>query len=172
MISALAVGWLLIVATVTVGYLAPAIEGAALEVVRLALGKSGARQLFSGAGQGPPFWEVALGYASVVLILVSLPIGLIQLFRKGRLNSLSLTLALAAQAYPAAQVARFTERGAEISARTTTFVFLAVAFVAAAAITTALPARLGRVGTMAIPLAFLCVVFTGGVVVEHACTRG
>jgi hypothetical protein len=163
-IGALAVGWLLFVATVTVGYLAPAIEGAALEVVRLALGESGARQLFSGAGQGPPFWEVAVGYASVVFILVALPIGLFQLFRKRRLNSLLLTLALAAQAYPLAQVARFTERGAEISARTTTFVFLAVGFVVAAALAAPLFARLGRFAAV-IPLVFLVVVFTGGVVV-------
>lgn len=164
-IGAMAVVWLLLVASVAVGYLAPAIEGAAAEVVRLALGESGARQLFSGAGQGPPFWEVALGYASVAFILVALPIGIFQLFRQRRLNSLLVTLALAAQAYPLAQVARFTERGAEISARTTTFVFLAVGFVVAAALAAALFARFGRVGSVAIPLVFLIVVFLGGVVV-------
>jgi hypothetical protein len=164
-VTAMAIGWLLLVATVTVGYLAPAIEGAASEVIRLALGESGPRQLFRGAGQGPPFWEVVLGYASVVLILVALPIGVIQLFRKGRLNSIQLAFALAAQAYPAAQVARFTERGAEISARTTTFVFLAVAFVVAAAIIAAQPVRVGRVLRVALPVTMITVIFAGGVVV-------
>ncbi len=164
-ITAMAVGWLLLVATVTVGYLAPAIEGAASEVIRLALGELGPRQLFRGAGQGPPIWEVGLGYASVMLILVALPIGVIQLFRKGHLNSIQLALALAAQAYPAAQVARFTERGAEISARTTTFVFLAVAFVVAVAIVTAEPARLHRALRATIGVALITVIFAGGVVV-------
>jgi hypothetical protein len=164
-VAAMAVGWLLLVATVTVGYLAPAIEGAASEVIRLALGESGPRQLFRSAGAGPPFWEVALGYASVVLILVALPIGVIQLFRAGRLNSIQLTLALAAQAYPAAQVARFTERGAEISARTTTFVFLAVAFVVAAAIVAIQPMRFGRLLRVALPAVLVTVIFAGGVVV-------
>ncbi|HET9899596.1 MAG TPA: hypothetical protein VFR46_00785 [Actinomycetes bacterium] len=164
-VAAMAVGWLLLVATVTVGYLGPAIEGAASEVIRLALGEAGPRQLFRGAGQGPPFWEVALGYASVVLILVALPIGVIQLFRHGRLNSVQLSLALAAQAYPAAQVARFTERGAEISARTTTFVFLAVAFVVAVAIVAAQPVRFGRIVRFAVPVALVTVIFAGGVVI-------
>jgi hypothetical protein len=164
-IGLMAAAWLFLVATVTVGYLAPAIQGAAAEVIRLALGESEARQLFRGAGVGPPLWEVAAGYLSVICIIVALPFGLYELFTKARLNSALLALMLVSQAYPVAQVARFTERGAEISARTATFVFVGVGFVVAAAFVSSRPWRLPSVLPRAIPIAVLVAMFVGGVVV-------
>lgn len=57
-----AVTWLILVATVTVRYLAGTIERAALEIVRLAAGQSSARELFrSTAAPVQPFWKSRQG---------------------------------------------------------------------------------------------------------------
>jgi len=165
LIGAMAVAWLVLVASTTIGYLAPALEGAVAQVLQLALGQSGPRQLFTGVGPAAPTWEVATGYISVAIILVLLPWGFFQLVRARQLNSAQVTLAIVALGYPAMQVARLTERGAEISARMMTFIFIAVAYVLAVGLVASVPWRVPRALKLAIPVALLSVVYLGNVVV-------
>jgi len=159
-------GWILMVATVTIGYLAPAIEGAAADIRRLAAGESGVRQLFRVSGApAQPAWEIAVGYGAVAIILVALPVGLWHIRKRFRLDSITITLALASLAYPLALIARLTERGAELSARATTFVFVGVSFVFAAAVVRALSWRIRGQSVVALWSIVAAMLFLGGVVV-------
>lgn len=126
------VAWMLYVASVTVRYLAPAVGGAVNQVIDLVGGEESGRELFRTAtGQAAPIWEQALGYGSVGVALLLLPIGLPIIWRRYRSRSAALTLALVALVYPVTLVARLTPRGAELSARAAEFVFLGVGFVGA-----------------------------------------
>ena len=69
-------------------------------------------------------------------ILLGLPFGLFQIWRRHRTNTLFLALAGAALAYPASLVFRLTSGGAEGSQRASEFVFVGVAIVLALGITT------------------------------------
>ncbi len=82
-------------------------------------------------GQAAPIWEQGLGYAAVGVALLLLPIGLPVVWRRYRDRSVAMTLALVALLYPVTLVARLTQRGAELSARSAEFVFLGIGFVGA-----------------------------------------
>lgn len=126
------VAWMLYVASVTVGYLAPAISGALDQVLALIAGEEGSRVLFQTAtGAAAPSWEQLVGYGSVGIMIASLPLGLLWVWRHYRHGALPLTLAVAAALYPATLLGRLTVRGAELAARSTEFLFLGAAFVAA-----------------------------------------
>jgi hypothetical protein len=129
--------WMLYVATVTVRYLAPAVGSAVTQVIDLVGGEESGRELFrSATGQAAPAWEQGLGYASVAVALLLLPIGLPMVWRRYRDRSAAMTLALVALLYPVTLVARLTPRGAELSARSAEFVFLGVGFVGAVGLVT------------------------------------
>jgi hypothetical protein len=134
------IAWTLYVASVTVRYLAPAIGGALGQVVELLAGaEGGGRELFRGAsGFSAPLWEQLVGYLSVIVAVGLLPFGLWVLWRHHRASSAALTMGLVALAYPASLVARLTDRGAELSARSAGFVFVGVGFVGALALVRAL----------------------------------
>ena len=129
--------WMLYVASVTVRYLAPAVSGAVSQVIDLVGGEEGGRELFrSATGQSAPIWEQGLGYASVAIALLLVPLGLPVVWRRYRDRSAALTLAIVAILYPVSLVARLTPRGAELSARSAEFVFLGVGFVGAVGLVT------------------------------------
>lgn len=162
-------GWVLYVASVTVGYLAPAFDSAVGQVVDLIAGEASGRELFrTASGIAPPWWEPPLGYAAVAVVLAALPFGIWFAWRRHGMDPLPVTLALAALLYPASLVARLTQSGAELSARSAEFIFLGVGFVGAHAALGALaiasrrPHRilLTRVG---LPAA-AAVLFVGGAI--------
>lgn len=129
---AASLAWLFYVASLTIGYLSPQLQGAMSEFLRLMSGEMTGRQLFrSSSGQVAPLWERLTTFASVGLILLGLPFGLLQLWRRLRFNSLALALAVGALAYPASLAVRLTERGAEAANRSSEFLFVAIAFVLA-----------------------------------------
>jgi hypothetical protein len=91
--------------------------------------------------------------------------GLYQVFRKYRTNAIYLTLSVGALAYPATQILRFTQRGAEISSRIAPFLFVPLGFVLAVGVAnlmTWLPSRL----RISLPIAIV-VIFMGGIVVSY-----
>jgi hypothetical protein len=125
--------WLTYVATMTLNYLAAPIGGAATGALELITGEAATRELFRGSnGQLAPLPERLTGFASVLLILLGLPFGLWHIWRGHSATAAALALGLAALAYPASLGLRLSERGAEIANRSSSFVFLAVAFVLAA----------------------------------------
>ena len=79
------VAWMLYVASVTVGYLAPALGGAIDQVLNLIAGDEGSRELFrSATGVAAPVWEQVVGYGSVAVMMVALVIGLPVVWRRWR----------------------------------------------------------------------------------------
>ncbi len=163
------VGWTLYVATVTVGYLAPAFEGAFGQVLSLIAGEADTRVLFQTAsGLAAPAWEQYAGYASVLLILLALPYGIWAIWRRNGFDPAALTLALAALLYPASLVARLTSSGAELAQRSQEFLFLgvgfAVAYLAVALTDEAVRHRSLAFGARLLP-AGVAVLFVGGIIV-------
>jgi hypothetical protein len=149
--------WSAFVASRVIGYLAPHFLAASAELLRLIAGEATARELFRSAAGQAPAWERVTGVVSVALILVVLPFGVRALWRRRRTNPLAAALAVAALGYPASLALRLTESGAEAGVRASEFVFLAVAYVLAIAITDFwLSKRPGRTGQ---------VVFAGGALV-------
>lgn len=158
--------WLVQVANFTVGYLAPVLREAIIEIVRLILGEASGRQLFKGStGQVAPLWEQLTGFGAVGLLLLALPFGLLFVWKNLRHTPLALALAFAALAYPASLAMRLTTAGWEVSNRTSEFVFVAVAFVVACGINKVW--EMGRAGAKwTVPLvAVMSVIFLGGVIV-------
>jgi len=116
-------------------YIAPNLNSAAAELGRLLSLQGQSRQLFRdyAGGVATPL-ERFVGIAAVLMIVVILPFGLLQIWRRYRTHSLAMTLAVVAVAYPGAQVLRLTQSGAEAANRSSEFVFLGAAFVMAVAV--------------------------------------
>jgi hypothetical protein len=137
--------WMLYVASITVGYLVPALGGAIDQVLELIAGDEGSRELFrSATGAAAPAWEQVVGYGSVAVMVVALPIALPLVWGRWRSSPLVLTLALISLLYPVSLVARLTVRGAELAARSAEFIFVGGAFVTALAALAVLDTVSGR----------------------------
>ena len=137
---------MLYVASITVGYLVPALGGAIDQVFELIAGDEGSRELFrSATGVAAPAWEQVVGYGSVAVMVVALPIALPIIWRRWRdESSLPLTLALISLLYPVSLFARLTARGAELAARSAEFVFVGASFVTALAALAVVDTASGR----------------------------
>jgi hypothetical protein len=161
--------WLAYIATVTFSYLAAPIRGAAAGALELIAGEAQSRELFRAAnGELAPLPERLAGFASVILILLGLPLGLRRVWRDYRRSAVALALGLATLAYPASLGLRLSERGAEIANRSSSFVFLAVAFVLACW-AAHLVARPGPLRLRQLSLgATATLIFAGGAVVGWA----
>ena len=139
------VAWLLYVASVTVGYLVPALGGAIDQVLDLIAGDEGSRELFrSATGAVAPVWEQVVAYGSVAVTLVALAIGLPVIWRRWRTSALPLTLAIIAILFPVSLLARLTARGAELAQRSAEFVFVGASFVIALAVLAAVDTATDR----------------------------
>ncbi len=137
--------WMLYVASITVGYLAPALGGAIDQVFNLIAGDEGSRELFQSAtGVAAPAWEQVVSYASVAVMVLALPIALPIIWRRWRTQALPLTLALISLLFPVSLLARLTARGAEIAQRSAEFIFVGAAFVAAIAALAVVDTAAGR----------------------------
>lgn len=159
--------WLVFVATVVIGYLAPHVEAATLELTRMMLREQApTRELFvSGSGQVAPLWERLTGFGAVGLLLLGLPFGLLQVWRKHRRSTMVLTLSLGALAYPVSLALRLTGSGWEIANRSSEFLFVALGLVVALGVADLRMPR--RAGVVAYTLLATCatVIFVGGAVV-------
>ncbi len=170
-----AVGWLLLVAPVTFGYLGPVFAGALQDMLQLLTGQSGIKAFFRGdASQVSPLWEKFTAFGSVALIAVLLMASLALLARRGRnwaryrSNALAYTLVLASLAYFPAQALRLTQRGSETSNRSGEFLFVAIGFVLALAITYLWLPRRTQPWRFAVFTALATLLFVGGVIIGMA----
>lgn len=124
--------WVAFVAYNVIGYLSPWLNGMTRELVSLLLLESAPRNFFQGsAGQDTSLGLQLATIANVVLVLLALPFGIWQIWRRYRFNPIMLTFILVAILYPALQVARLTPVGLAITTRATAIVFIGVAFVLA-----------------------------------------
>jgi len=159
------VAWMLYVATLAIGYLAPHLVGALSELTRMIAGELTARVLFqSASGELAPLWQRITGIASVGLILLLLPFGLLLSFQQHRQKPIALVLMIVALAYPATLGLRFTSFGLGIAARAWGFLFVGIGFVLAVALLHQ-PHALKK---WAIFACWITVIFIGGVIVGYA----
>lgn len=127
--------WLLTAGRQALATLGPIIVDDMVSLFQLLAAQEGTRTLFQTAtGQIDPLWSRLLGYGSVALILVALPFGLWQVWRRYRPSALAMTLGLATLGYPLSLALRLTNAGVETSNRLSETLFVALGFVLAAAI--------------------------------------
>jgi hypothetical protein len=153
------------VASLTIGYLSPQLQGAMAEFLRLISGEMTGRQLFrSYSGQVAPLWERITTFTAVGLILLGLPFGLLQIWRRHRFNALTITLAAGALAYPLSLAVRLTERGAEASNRSSEFLYVGIGFVVALGVVELGLSRWSGWKLDMLAVAGVSIIFLGGII--------
>lgn len=156
--------WLLFVAHITIDYLGPTIISTLRQIAQLITGETTGRQLYrSFGGTLPPLWEQVTGYASMALILLGLPFGVVRIFRHYRDKLFMVTLALGALIYPVTNILRLTSIGVGIAVRLQEFLFLAVAFVLAMTFEAWLSRRINRWQVSLLTLG-LALIYVGGII--------
>lgn len=139
-----AVAWLLFVAGLTLTYLAGSVGLAVVGIVELIVSEGEGRQLFEpaiAAGVTALPWERATSFAAVGLTFVLIGVGLWVAYRGLPRDALTIGLGLAALAYPATHLLRFSRGGAELSSRVAATTFVAVALFVALAVVRLVLAR-------------------------------
>lgn len=161
-------GWLLFVANLTIGYLSPVLGGALSAIFQMIAGEETSRQLFTSASAGSagyvaPLWERLTGISSVLLILLGLPFGLLQIWRRHRESVFALVLAGTALAFLPMQALRLTSAGWETANRASEFLFVGLSFVVALGIVEFwMPRRAGWVRQIVLT-GYVAVIFVGGI---------
>lgn len=157
-----AASWLVYVAVLTIGYLGSNVVAGVAELLRLIVREGSSRELFrSYAGVTSPVVEQAVGYAGVAIVLGFGVFGAIRVLRV-RTLSLAKVFALASLAYPASLALRLTTRGAEISNRSSEFLYVPLAFaVTIGLVGLPIPDRWRRV----LMTSLISIAFAGGVIV-------
>lgn len=121
--------WLVYIGSLVVGYLAPNLFTGVTELLKLMSGELTNRELFRDfAGETPPLAERLLGFLSVGLLVSFAPVGVWMTWRRFGTQPLALAYVIGTMTYPASLGLRLVRRGAEISNRTSEFVFLALSF--------------------------------------------
>lgn len=169
----ISVTWLIYIATITIGYVLPHFESGFDELAGVFIGSEEPRELFvSSAGYSAPTFERLVSYASVILISLGLVCSCTWVLLRRRSNTLAVVLALCAASYPAAMALRLTSSGAEISVRTSGFLFFAIALVLALFIDClwlgSAKSRVGEHVRRTLLIACAGIVFAGGVVLGFA----
>ncbi len=164
--------WLVCVSSITIGYLAPHLQGAVEAVVNLIAGEGSDRELFkSNNGIVTPLLEKLIGLGAPGVIMVCLPAGLLAFWQRQRRDAAALTLAIGSLSFPATMALRLTGGGWEIASRAAVFVFVPLSYILALGMLwVALPRPLARFQTLlerARPLLFppvAVVLFCGGII--------
>ena len=128
--------WLFTVAQQTIPYLGPHIVKAAQSVVKLIAREESGRTLFRSASPEYtlPTFERIIALASVGLITLAIPFGLIFAWRRYRHHPMALLFTVMGGIFPATLILRISSSGAEISNRSSDYLFIGVALVVAVAI--------------------------------------
>jgi len=161
--------WLVTMATLTIGYLAPVLGGAVTELLAFISGETGAKETFKSiSGFEPPPWERYIAFGTVGLLVAVLPFGDLQAWRQYRRNIPALTLIAASLAYPVTLAMRLTEKGAETANRSSEFLFVALGFVLAVAIVELWLKRGPNIIRVGMATIYLVVVLMGGIITGQA----
>jgi hypothetical protein len=132
--AALALGWLLLVADSTFGYLSPVLSDAFEAVFNTASGEAPPRGLFQGNSTAIPPTPVlarAVALLAVLILAVGLPIGLTRAWQRYRKAPFQLLLAIAALGFFATLALRLAPAAWETGNRASEFLFIGLAFVLA-----------------------------------------
>jgi hypothetical protein len=135
--TVLAVGWLLLVAGSTFGYLSPVISEAFEAVFNTASGEAPPRGLFQGKGPSIPATPLparAIALLAVILLAAAMPLGLKRLWQRYRREPYALIFAAAALSFFATLLLRLAPAAWETGNRLSEYLFVGLAFVAALAV--------------------------------------
>lgn len=162
----LTVATVLLIGTTVISYFTSFFADVGSEVAQtLGSNGNGSRQLFSTAGAVPtPLLERLISLGAVGLITLAIPFLLLCFWRRYRQNTLTWVFAIIVVFYPVLQVLRLTTSGAELSDRTSAFVFIAISFLAAVAIVQFWPIRLLKWRQSTLICVAVLVLFMGGII--------
>jgi hypothetical protein len=131
-----ALGWLLIAARSTVGYLSPVLTDAIKAIWKTATGEAAPRTLFHQASSSTetvgatPFFARAVALFAILLLAIGFFLGLRQVWRRRReLEPLVLLFCVAGAAFFGALLLRFAPAAWETGNRAGEFLFIGLAFV-------------------------------------------
>jgi hypothetical protein len=129
-----ALGWLLIAARSTTGYLFPVLEDAMKAIWTTASGESAPRTLFHESGKGAeiastPLPARAVALLAIVVLAAGAFVGLRQIWRRKLVNPMVLVLCAGAVAFFAALTLRFAPAAWETGNRAGGYFFIGLAFV-------------------------------------------
>jgi hypothetical protein len=132
--AVLALAWLLIVASSTIGYLSPVLSGAIDSIVDTLSGEAPPRELFGKADSAvgdTPLVARALAVLAIAIMVAGLPFGLKQVWRRHRRQPFALVFLVAAVAFFATLALRLAPPAWETGNRASEFLFVGLAFVLA-----------------------------------------
>ncbi|MEK6276807.1 MAG: hypothetical protein AABM29_02185 [Actinomycetota bacterium] len=166
--------WLLVVASATLSYLEAPLARAIRETWNTITGDTGTRDLFQSGGSSSgtrvpvstPVVAQIFAFASVVILLIGLPLGLWQVWRRHRTKAFALMFSLAAIGFFGVLGLRFAPAAWEAGNRAAEYLFLGLAFVVALAIVSVYSLLEGRRVRLGRGLLTAClgVLLTGGAI--------
>jgi hypothetical protein len=165
--GALAVAWLVVVASSTVGYLSPVLGNAFDAIGNTIGGEDPPRSLFqndSSFVEPTPFAARLTALLGVGLLLVGLPFGLRELWRRHRRKPFAILFGLAALGFFAALGLRLAPPAWETGNRASEFLFVGLAFVLACACVQALRRWRGGLRVRALLAAGIGLTLVGGAI--------
>jgi hypothetical protein len=134
--TALAAGWLLLVASSTFGYIGPVLGEAFEAIFNTASGEAPPRALFhstEATGATTPILARAIAFLAVGLLAAALPVALIRLRERHRSKPFVLIFALASIGFFATLALRLAPAAWETGNRASEFLFIGLAFTIACA---------------------------------------
>jgi hypothetical protein len=129
-----AIGWLLLIASSTIGYLSPVLSDAFESIFNTASGDAPPRALFQGKGDtvpDTPLLARAVAVLAVLVMAAALPFGLRILWRRFRSDPFAIVLGLAALGFFATLALRLAPGAWETGNRASEYLFIGLAFVVA-----------------------------------------
>lgn len=139
--GAMAVLWLFVVASSTVGYLTPVLSNAFEAIGNTIGGEEAPRSLFEGEGpavEPTPLAGKAAAVLAVLLLAAALPFGLREIYRRHRKKPFALIFAISGVAFFGTLALRLTPPAWETGNRLSEFLFIGLAFTLSGAFVAAL----------------------------------
>lgn len=153
--------WMTFVAPETFQYLSPTVSALTRGLSGLFSHAKGVHSALSGGG---PFAGQLLSYAMTGLIAIAIPFGVWRIARERR-SALAVFLGLLAFSYYVLILVRLAvPDGAELAGRAFTYVYVPVSLALAVVVTRARGSRPLTWASLAIPVAFVAILFLGGLV--------
>jgi hypothetical protein len=169
LLAVFVVGWLVLVADITIGYLGPYFTATLTTLLRFIGGYQGDRPLFTFSPTTGLLSERLVSLVSVLLLLIGEGLGLLAWLRiyrqsNGRQDALAIVLVLISLIYPLLPLLHLNGSTWEVSDRMASFVFIGLAFVSglSVAATRINLQTLGRLRVVTVPA--LAVIICAGII--------
>ena len=166
-VALLAIAWLIVVASSTVGYLSPVLGNAVSAIGHTIAGEKPARGLFQGGGAtagDTPFPARAVALLAVALLTVGASLGLLQVWRRYMKQPFAILFGLAAIGFFGTLALRLTPPAWETGNRASEFLFVGLAFVLGCASLAALQRWSGSRLSRALVASGIALVLVGGAI--------